>query len=1039
MTQIEKILQEVFGNITFEPQASIEAIRRFHSKHTYCLDEEGKEIVGLACRESDCEDLSLTAKFKHLQYLNISGNSNLKTIQFEEAMPDLFHLDLNENALEQLTLPAGFDALKYLDISRNQLKQLDFQVSLPAVTFLDVSANQLDNLTLNTPELQYAYLLDNQLTALSFISLPRQLEVLHLKNNQLESLPNNFSSFNSLNSLFIHGNPLPAIPKELISSEENGNSYEEVWNYLQDLGAGTVINTRVKLIIVGNGRVGKTSLYRRLSNEPYNKEEPFTHGVQIGQLDKEDLPEVKTEDLKLQAWDFGGQEIFYATHQFFLSDEAVYVLAWTDKENVAAYKERDKGTLPFDEKWRECEYWLENIRLRAESSPILMVQTHSDVIQYKCASDPTWERPPYNAICINFSAAKDFGLMELRSLLGNRLNTAIPMLGQEFPASYETVIQLIETEQQKPEQSSFSYDHFLGICKEAGIQTGGERTLLEYLVKSGVVVHFDKPLLKEVIYIDPNWLTQQVYLLINNDLRPLKGRIDQAYLERLLPTPKYDEKKRSQFIELLKSFELIFEPKGESFYIAPQYLPDELDSTEQKLHNIIFQGLSLAFVFRFPKFLPDNVMINFLSRYGPFSNDIYWKNGICFSHENGVSCIVHFDSTDQSLKVYSKTDQPSLLLQKEICLAFVELSRNANAEISLDGKVFASWQELERYAKLTPVNIMQQFFATDGKTPILLRDFAIFFEKELHHLQREEKSLSMGLQKDKFEEIRTAIGRNELKEAIKALLRQDLETYKDSILQLQQQFHAWQQKKISGTLYSNEQNVERNKISQALLALISAIEDGTTPPKLEPVIIESPQKTSKIYFSYAWGDQEELGGDSEKIVDRLYDTLINDGFNVFRDNINIDYGGLISQYMKELGKGVLIMIFVSDKYVRSPYCMFELYEIARNSKFEKTTFGDRVLIIPIERIRFDDPDVLEQYFDYWERQLNKWKKLIERRLDESTRSTYARYETTKVIAQNLGNLVDWLIDINASSLSLLSEKDFQLVKDTIQQRLRDKS
>ncbi len=143
---------------------------------------------------------------------------------------------------------------------------------------------------------------------------------------------------------------------------------------------------------------------------------------------------------------------------------------------------------------------------------------------------------------------------------------------------------------------------------------------------------------------------------------------------------------------------------------------------------------------------------------------------------------------------------------------------------------------------------------------------------------------------------------------------------------------------------------------------------------------------------------------------------------------------LISDYMKELGKGDLIMIFVSDRYARSPYCMFELYEIARNSKFEKTTFGDRVLIIPIERVRFDDPEVLEHYFDYWERQLNKWKKLMERRLDQSTGSTYARYEKTKVIAQNLGNLVDWLTDINSSSLSLLSENDFQLVKEAIQKR-----
>lgn len=1034
MTQIEKILQEVFGNITFEQQPSIEAIRRFYSKHTYCLDEEGKEIIGLACREADCEELNITAKFKHLQYLNISGNSNLKTIQFAEAMPDLFHLDLNENALEQLTLPAGFDALKYLDVSRNKLKQLDFQVSLPAVTFLDVSANQLDSLILNTPQLQYAYLLDNQLTALSFISLPRQLEVLHLKNNKLESLPNNFSSYDSLHSLFIHGNPLPAIPKELFSSEENGNSYEEVWHYLQDLGEGTVINTRVKLIIVGNGRVGKTSLYRRLSNEPHNKEEPFTHGVQIGQLDKEDLPEVKTEDLKLQAWDFGGQEIFYATHQFFLSDEAVYVLAWTDKENVVAYKEKDKDILPFDEQWRSCEYWLENIRLRATNSPVLMVQTHSDVIQNKCSSDPDWEKSPYNAIPINFSAAKDFGLMELKSLLTNGLNTAIPMLGQEFPRSYENVIQLIQ--QLKQEQPSITHSDFLQLCNQAGIQEGGEQTLLEYLVKSGVVVHFNKPLLKEVIYIDPNWLTQQVYLLINNDLRARKGRIDQAYLDRLLPSSDYDDKKRAQFVELLKSFELIFEPKGESFYIAPQYLPERLDSTEQKLHNIILGDLSLVFVFRFPKFLPDNVMINFLSRYGPYSNDIYWKNGICFSSEHGANCIVHFEESNRSLKVYSKTDHISRSLQNEICQAFVELSRNANAEISLDGEIFASWQELEKYAKLSPVNPMQQFFATDGTTPLLLKDFALFWDKEVR-LHMEEERQEDEKEGNKFAEIRAFIRKSNLKEAIDGFLKIDLvEDNRTEVLQLEQQLSALQRKVRGNTLYPNEENIERNKISQALLDLISIIEDRKAPVAPAAIPTSPLKPTPKIYFSYAWGDQDETGVSRVEPVNKLYDSLVADGFNVLRDSMNIDYGGLISDFMKELGKGDLVVVFVSEKYAKSPYCMFELYEIARNSKWDRATFSSRILIIPVERIRFDDPEVLEDYFDYWERQYNKWKKLMEKRLDQSTSSTYTRYENTKAIAQKFGDLSDWLIDVNSSSLSLLSADDFQLVKDAIQQRLK---
>ena len=166
-----------------------------------------------------------------------------------------------------------------------------------------------------------------------------------------------------------------------------------------------------------------------------------------------------------------------------------------------------------------------------------------------------------------------------------------------------------------------------------GIQEGGEKTLLDYLIKTGVVVHFDKKLLKEVIYINPDWLTKQVYRLINNELRSRKGRIDQTYLKYILPPPTYDEKQREQFVELLKSFELIFQPEGLPYLIAPQYLPDSLEPDAQQLYNDIFDDLSLGFVFRFPKFMPDNVMINFLSRYGPYSSNIFYKSGLYFKDQ----------------------------------------------------------------------------------------------------------------------------------------------------------------------------------------------------------------------------------------------------------------------------------------------------------------------------------------------------------------------------------------------------------------------
>ena len=109
-------------------------------------------------------------------------------------------------------------------------------------------------------------------------------------------------------------------------------------------------------------------------------------------------------------------------------------------------------------------------------------------------------------------------------------------------------------------------------------------------------------------------------------------------------------------------------------------------------------------------------------------------------------------------------------------------------------------------------------------------------------------------------------------------------------------------------------------------------------------------RAKKIYFSYAWGDEEERGESREKIVDELYQSLKKDGFNVLRDKMDSHYGDMISKFMQEIGESDLIVVFVSDKYARSPYCMNELYEIARNSKFDKQLFAKRVLPVVLNRL-----------------------------------------------------------------------------------------
>jgi GTPase SAR1 family protein len=95
----------------------------------------------------------------------------------------------------------------------------------------------------------------------------------------------------------------------------------------------------VKVLLVGDGAAGKTSLAKALLGQPIDFEESQTHGININTMDIN----VNNTIIKVRLWDFGGQEIMHATHRFFLSKRSLYILVLDGRK---------------DEK---TEYWLNHI------------------------------------------------------------------------------------------------------------------------------------------------------------------------------------------------------------------------------------------------------------------------------------------------------------------------------------------------------------------------------------------------------------------------------------------------------------------------------------------------------------------------------------------------------------------------------------------------------------------------------------------------------------------------------------------------------
>jgi len=109
----------------------------------------------------------------------------------------------------------------------------------------------------------------------------------------------------------------------------------------------------------------------------------------------------------------------------------------------------------------------------------------------------------------------------------------------------------------------------------------------------------------------------------------------------------------------------------------------------------------------------------------------------------------------------------------------------------------------------------------------------------------------------------------------------------------------------------------------------------------------------EIFVSYAWG------GESETIVNQIDKAFQEKGISIIRDKRDLGFKGLITDFMKQIGTGRAVVTVISDKYLKSPYCMFELLEIHRN-----LNFAERIFPIVLKDATIFDPIPLLSYLKH---------------------------------------------------------------------------
>ena len=575
---------------------------------------------------------------------------------------------LNLAGLGLTTLPATIGQLTHLtllNLSRNQLTTLPEAIGqLTNLTSLNLSGNQLatvpevigqlldltslvlwGNQLTTLPEaitqltqLSVLGLGKNQLTTLpEVIGQLTQLTTLHLWENQLTTLPEAIGQLTQLTTLYLQGNDRLRIPSPILgpTSEqvqkgaEPANPQEILNYYFRALADQKPLN-EAKLILVGYGAVGKTSLVNRLVNQAFNPDSKKTEGIEITQWE---LRLAGDEVITLNVWDFGGQEIMHSTHQFFLTDRSLYLLVLNGRQG---HEDED------------AEYWLELIQSFGGHSPVIVVLN-------KVGEHPFDVNR--NALRQKFANIRDFiatdcqtptGIDQLRSTI-EAVTDQLEHLRDPFPASWFEIKQ----ELAKMADNYISFEQFRAICCQDGeSDPQAQNSLAGYLHSLGIALNYrEDARLRDTHVLNPRWVTNGIYRLLNaQDLSASRGELAMTELSHLLDPQQYPPERHSFLLELMRKFELCFRfPEDENRYL----ITDLLDKQQPPEAAGFDPRACLNFRYAYP-ILPEGLIPRFIVRTHVLSKPQWrWRMGTILTFEDNQA-LVKADRQDRCVTINVK-------------------------------------------------------------------------------------------------------------------------------------------------------------------------------------------------------------------------------------------------------------------------------------------------------------------------------------------------------------------------------------------------
>ena len=391
---------------------------------------------------------------------------------------------------------------------------------------------------------------DNHLTGLP-VSLGRlsELSELSLSGNRLIDLPASLGQLSNLEALDLDDNPLNP---ELAATNKEG--LDAVKRYLRAKAEAHVVLNEAKLILIGEGEVGKSCLLGALRDDPWEEGCPTTHGIEIKPVEVT-APDSSTA-ITLNGWDFGGQRVYRPTHQLFFSAPAVYLVVWKPREGSQAGAVKE---------------WINLVKHREPDAKILVVATHGGPKERQPDIDrqDIWDLFGKDTVLDFFlveskpdeETGKREGIDDLKGAIA-RVAAGLPEVGREVPKRWEEA----RTALKKTDAAHLPLDQVMKLCRRLKMDAAEARDFVRISHRLGHLIHYEHdPVLREIVILKPDWLATAVsFVLEDKETRENHGLVSFARLGKLWSDPERLEENRypaelhPAFLRLMERFDLSY-------------------------------------------------------------------------------------------------------------------------------------------------------------------------------------------------------------------------------------------------------------------------------------------------------------------------------------------------------------------------------------------------------------------------------------------------------------------------------------------------